>query len=49
VINTFFLSLPLMIVVNPAGVGPGAAFSDVKDGASLLLRTLERPREPSPA
>jgi hypothetical protein len=53
VINTFFLSLPLGVVlvfVKPPDVGgPGLTLSDVKDCASLLLRMLDLPNEPSPA
>ena len=50
VIKTFFLSAPLVDVlglVKPADVGP-CTVSDVKDCASLLLRMLDRPKEPLP-
>jgi hypothetical protein len=52
VIKTFFLSLPLdavFVFVKPADVGPGLTLSDVYDCASLLLRMLDLPNEPSPA
>jgi hypothetical protein len=51
VIKTFFLSAPLVDVlglVKPADVGP-CTVSDVKDCASLLLRMLDRPKEPFPS
>ncbi len=51
VINAFFLSLPLdavLVLVKPADVGPELTLSDVNDCASLLLRMLDLPREPSP-
>ncbi len=50
-IKTFFLSAPLVNVlglVKPADVGP-CTVSDVKDCASLLLRMLDRPKEPFPS
>jgi hypothetical protein len=52
VINTFFLSLPLevaLVFVKPADVGPGLTLSDVNDCASLLLRMLDFPNDPSAA
>ncbi len=51
VIRTFFLSAPLVDVlglVKPADVGPRTV-SEVKDCASLLLRMLDRPKEPFPS
>jgi hypothetical protein len=50
VIKTFFLSAPLKLLglVKPADVGPFTV-SDVKDCASLLLRILDRPKEPFPS
>ena len=51
VTKTFFLSVPLPKVfglVKPADVGP-CTVSDVKDCASLLLRMLDRPKEPFPS
>lgn len=49
VTRTFFRSWPLAIVLglDPADVGP-VSVSEVNDCASLLLRMLERPNEPSP-
>jgi len=50
VINAFFPSPHLVDIVGlvkSANVGP-ATFSDVKDCASLLLRMLDLPNEPSP-
>ena len=51
VTKTFFRSPPLVALwsVEPVEVCPGLTLSDVKECASLLVRMLDRPKDPFPS